>query len=76
MIERKLQIYNELDSSIFLFGARQTGKSTILRQQFPDAIYIDLLDTEIKARFSRRPVLLYEMLNDKPENTEFGAEDK
>ena len=50
MIERKLQICKELDGSIFLFGARQTGKSTILRQQFPNAIYIDLLDTEIKAR--------------------------
>ena len=69
MIERKLKITNELDGSIFLFGARQTGKSTILRQQFPKAIYIDLLDTEIKTRFSQRPVLLYEMLKDKPENT-------
>ena len=69
MIERKLQIINELDGSIFLFGARQTGKSTILRQQFPKALYIDLLDTEMKSRFSRRPVLLYEMLKDKPENT-------
>ena len=69
MIERILQIRNELDSSIFLFGARQTGKSTILRQQFPKSIYIDLLDTELKSRLSRRPVLLYEMLNDKPENT-------
>jgi hypothetical protein len=28
MIERKLQIDKELDSSVFLFGARQTGKST------------------------------------------------
>ena len=69
MIERTLQLANELDGSIFLFGARQTGKSTILRKQFPQAIYIDLLDTEIKARFSRRPILLYEMLNDKPEGT-------
>lgn len=69
MIERKLQIINELDGSIFLFGARQTGKSTILRQQFPKALYIDLLDTEIKTRFSSRPVLLYEMLKDKPEKT-------
>ena len=59
MIERKLQIINELDGSIFLFGARQTGKSTMLRQQFPRSIYIDLLDTEVKARFSRRPILLY-----------------
>lgn len=69
MIERKLQIANELDCSIFLFGARQTGKSTLLHQQFPKSIYIDLLDTEVKSRFSRRPVLLYEMLNDKPEGT-------
>ena len=69
MIERILQIDNELECSIFLFGARQTGKSTILRQQFPKSIYIDLLDTEMKARFARRPVLLYEMLNDKPEDT-------
>ena len=69
MVERRLRIINELDGSIFLFGARQTGKSTMLRQQFPEAIYIDLLDTEIKRRFSRRPVLLYEMLNDKAEGT-------
>lgn len=69
MIERILKINNELDGSIFLFGARQTGKSTILRQQFPQSIYIDLLDTEIKGRLSRRPALLYEMLHDKPENT-------
>lgn len=69
MISRILQLSNELDGSIFLFGARQTGKSTLLRQQFPDAIYIDLLDTEIKGRFSRRPVLLYEMLKDKTKDT-------
>lgn len=69
MIERILQISNELEGSIFLFGARQTGKSTILRQQFPQSIYIDLLDTEVKGRLGRRPVLLYEMLHDKPENT-------
>jgi predicted AAA+ superfamily ATPase len=69
MLNRILQISSELDDSIFLFGARQTGKSTILRQQFPRAIYIDLLDTEVKNRLSRRPVLLYETIKDKPENT-------
>jgi len=69
MIKRILQLTKELDGSVFLFGARQTGKSTLLRQQFPNTIYIDLLDTEIKSRFSRRPVLLYEMLKDKPEGT-------
>lgn len=69
MIERILKIANELECSIFLFGARQTGKSTILRQQFPKSTYIDLLDTEMKTRFARRPVLLYEMLSGKPEDT-------
>ena len=69
MLNRILQISSELDDSIFLFGARQTGKSTILRQQFPKAVYIDLLDTEVKSRLSRRPILLYETIKDKPENT-------
>lgn len=69
MLERILRIDRELDGSIFLFGARQTGKSTALRMQFPDAIYIDLLDTSLKSRFRRRPSLVYEMLHDKAEGT-------
>lgn len=31
MIESIFHIYKELDGSIFLFGGRQTGKTTILR---------------------------------------------
>lgn len=69
MIKRICHIYNDIDDSIFLFGARQTGKSTFLRQAFPNCIYIDLLDTTLKIRFKRRPGLLYEMLADKPEGT-------
>lgn len=69
MINRICQINNELEDSMFLFGARQTGKSTFLRQKFPNAIYFDLLNTELKNRFQQRPVLLYEMLSDKPEGT-------
>ena len=62
MIERICPIDNELEDSIFLFGARQTGKSTFLRQKFPDSIYIDLLDTTLKGRFSRRPKTLFARL--------------
>lgn len=69
MIERICHIPNDLEDSIFLFGARQTGKSTFLRQKFPDSIYIDLLDTALRGRFRRRPSLLYEMLSDKEEGT-------
>lgn len=69
MLGRIYNITNELDASIFLFGARQIGKTTILHQRFPDAIFFDLLDSNVRARFQRRPVLLYEMLKDKPEGT-------
>ena len=33
MIERICHIDKELEDSIFLFGARQTGKSTFLRRK-------------------------------------------
>lgn len=69
MLDRILQIVSELDSSIFLFGARQTGKSTILRRQFPKSIYIDLLDTAMRYRMQRHPEVLYDMLKDKPSET-------
>lgn len=69
MLNRILQINKELESSIFLFGARQTGKSTFLRQQLKNATYIDLLDTTLSDRFSRRPGLLYEMLEGQPEGS-------
>lgn len=44
-------------------------KVLFLRQKYPDSIYIDLLDTALKDRFSRRPALLYEMLSDKGKGT-------
>ena len=69
MINRIFQLNKELEDSIFLFGARQTGKSTALRQQFPREIYIDLLNSEVRNRLERRPSLLYEMLKDKAEGT-------
>ena len=47
MLERIFHIYKELDGSIFFCG-RQTGETTILRQQFPDAIFFDLLDTNVR----------------------------
>lgn len=69
MIERKLKIDKELEDSIFLFGARQTGKSTLLRTLFTDSVYIDLLDTSVMTRFKRTPSLLYNVLVEKPEGT-------
>lgn len=69
MYNRLCKIDNEPEDSIFLFGARQTGKSTFLRQKFPNNIYIDLLNSDLKSRFLRRPSLLYDMLRDKDRGT-------
>ena len=55
MFDRLCPIDSHPEDSIFLFGARQTGKSTFLRNKFPGSIYIDLLNTELKSRFSRKP---------------------
>lgn len=41
--------------SLFLFGARQTGKSTLLHQRFPDAVYFDLLEADTFRELTARP---------------------
>lgn len=41
--------------SFFLFGPRGTGKTTWIRQAFPNALYFDLLDPEIYNDFLARP---------------------
>lgn len=47
-------------SSFFLFGARGTGKSTLLRQLFAEgeSVWFDLLDPDLAARFERTPSAL------------------
>ena len=41
--------------SAFLWGARQTGKSTLLRERFPDSVSYDLLDSDPLLRFTAMP---------------------
>ncbi|MFC1500567.1 ATP-binding protein [Candidatus Zixiibacteriota bacterium] len=55
-------------AALFLWGARQTGKTTYLRRTFPSARYYDLLDTALCAELSVRPHRLREeVLGDSPE---------
>jgi predicted AAA+ superfamily ATPase len=42
-------------SSLFLFGPRQTGKTTFLKQAYPDAKYYNLLDQRLFRQFSAHP---------------------
>ncbi len=58
-LKRCLDLRSVLEKkSCFLFGPRQTGKSTLIRQQFPDARYYDLLQTDTLATLASDPSLL------------------
>jgi predicted AAA+ superfamily ATPase len=62
MYSRILTLEETQDDSLFLWGARQTGKSTLLEMLFPQAHYYDLLKNEEFERLFRRPELLREEL--------------
>lgn len=47
-------------SSFFLWGPRQSGKTTLLKNCFPEAHRIDLLKTDERIRFEQQPALLRE----------------
>ncbi|MBI1382179.1 MAG: AAA family ATPase [Planctomycetaceae bacterium] len=60
MIIRKLNAEVLGRESCFLWGPRQTGKSTLLRTLFPTAPAYDLLDSAEFRRLSARPGILAE----------------
>ena len=55
------------NTSCLLFGPRQTGKSTLIRQQLGDHPVYNLLDQSLFVRLSRNPGLIREALT--PETT-------
>lgn len=50
--------------SIFLFGPRQTGKSTLVHEALPDAAFYDLLEADTFRELSARPEYLRQTLGD------------
>lgn len=61
MIERAISLSNK--RSFFLFGARGTGKTTLLKEYFSKdpPVWVDLLDPELEARLQRHPNLLLDL---------------
>lgn len=60
MLERILKLKEIENDSLFLWGSRQTGKSTLLRALFPKSRLYDLLKTDVRMAFQLRPALLRE----------------
>lgn len=65
---RYLKLNIKRKQSIFLWGARKTGKSTYLRHRFAKSIFIDFLDTDVFYEYSKRAALLREIVLNLPEN--------
>lgn len=61
-ISRRLKLDLPAFQSAFLWGPRQTGKSTLLKQQFPDSVYLDLLNSSISMELLHRPSRLIEFI--------------
>lgn len=66
MFRRALRLPRHPTESFFLWGPRQTGKSSLLRETYPDATWIDLLRTDDFVRYRTRPALLREELQGEP----------
>jgi len=62
MFDRSLRLPPPGEESLFLWGPRQTGKTTLLRATYPDAFWIDLLRADVYRRYLERPELLREQL--------------
>ncbi|MFA6527636.1 MAG: AAA family ATPase [Candidatus Babeliales bacterium] len=53
--------------SFFLFGPRGTGKSTLVKTAYQDALWIDLLNPETLRSFSARPERLFDFVAGNPD---------
>ena len=62
MYPRTLRTPEAACQSFFLFGPRGTGKTTWLKQRFPDAIYLDLLDHALYLELLARPQRLRDLI--------------
>lgn len=55
MYKRTFKIDKKAAQSFFLFGPRGTGKTTWLKTNFPNSIYLDLLDSKLYRIFLATP---------------------
>lgn len=66
MFTRGLKLPPAGRETFFLWGPRQTGKTTLLQQAYADAVWVDLLKADDYRRYLERPELLREELRARP----------
>lgn len=66
MFTRDLRLPKPGRATFFLWGPRQTGKTTLLRESYADALWIDLLKADEYRRYLERPELLRQELASGP----------
>jgi predicted AAA+ superfamily ATPase len=64
MFTRRLKLPQPGEETFFLWGPRQTGKTTLLRIAYPDSYWIDLLKADEFRRYLERPELLRQEISD------------
>ncbi|MCK4517567.1 ATP-binding protein [Candidatus Babeliales bacterium] len=61
------RVFQEPNSSFFLFGPRGTGKSTLVKKNNQDALLIDLLEPDIRNSFAANPDDLIKIVLSQPD---------
>lgn len=62
IIRRALRISLPARQSAFLWGPRKTGKTTLLKQTFPDSLYFNFLDTDLFLAAVKQPSVIREQI--------------
>lgn len=60
------RFFHALSRSFFLFGPRGTGKSTLMKSLYGDALWIDLLRPDVLRSYIARPERLHEIIQGNP----------
>ncbi len=55
MFTRLIPLPHKPEKSMFLWGPRQTGKTTLLKKMYPNAFRVDLLQNDVMMRYLRDP---------------------
>lgn len=56
------RVFEDPKQSFFLFGPRGTGKSTLMKKRFANALIIDLLESDIKRKYMANPEMILEVV--------------